>query len=1004
VEKPLQRFAALAALLVLFLPATAKAQLRAATAELAGRVVDQTQGVLPGALIAIVNSETGERQAQTTGPEGSFAFPPLPVGTYRIEASLSGFTTQVLEAVVLQVGNTTTLTLTLTISPTTERVTVPGGTPLVDVRRKDVNTSISAQQIASLPINGRTFISFSTLAPGVTTDVTPDQGSNASSGLTFAGQRARSNNITLDGLDNNEVAVGSVRATISQDAVREFQVLTNSYAAEFGKASGGVVNIVTKSGANDVTGGAFLFVRHRALNSRGYFEKFDAAGNSVDLPKAPFDQQQFGGTLGGPLVKNRAFYFVSVERLSADDSRAVTIDDTTLVANPIGPGVLGTPASILRNAGFIFDTGTVPFRVATTQVFGRADFNISSGQRLTMRANTGDELNENTEPFGGITARSRAGALDSRDWMVAAMHGYTLTSRLYNDLRVQVASRNQVVRSLDSACGGPCIDETMGGPQVNVAGVANLGRQEYTPQTRRSLRFQVLDTLSWQHGAHHIKAGFDFSTVDFSKTAFPYYFGGQYLFVDFPEEIAALFGLPAAISGIQAFALGLPGAYIQGYGNSAALGSVKDLSLFAQDEWSITNNLSINAGLRYQVQAPPGYTYRIAGYPGPYEYPPDHNNFAPRTSVAWNPGGGGRTGIHAAYGLFYDNTFSAIPGVPKMIDGIDGVRVYVMQGVPALLGWQTPGRQLPDVQLTGQPPLVLAVDPGVITPYAHHVSSGIVHELLPGISASADFVYVNGYGQIGLVDYNPLVPALGAGRRPADVDGIAGTSASVLQYTSFAKTRYRGLLASIEKRFDGRWQLLASYTLGKTNDSSSDYVERPSENGLGRDPNDLQGLPLGFDPAVDYGASVQDQRHRLVISGLVRLPARIDLSAIVAAGSGRTYNILAGLDFNGDGDAGAADRARRNPADASSAVPRNSGRLPASSAVDVRVSRSFALGNGVRTEAIFEVFNLFNRTNFTDVNNVFGAGAYPDQPLRTFGQFTQTGPPRQAQVAVRVSF
>ena len=998
------RAAILCALLVSNVPSPAAAQLRAASAELGGRVVDQTDGVLPGTLLTILNIETGERQVQSAGPDGRFMFPPLPVGTYRVESSLAGFTTQILEGVALQVGGSVNLTITLRLSPTSETITVMGGSPLVDVRRKDVATTISAQQIASLPINGRTFISFSTLAPGVTTDVTPDQGSNASSGLTFAGQRGRSNNITLDGLDNNEVAVGSVRATISQDAVREFQVLTNSYSAEFGKASGGVVNIVTKSGTNDVTGGAFLFVRDRSLNARGHFEKFDAAGQPVDLPKAPFSQQQFGGTLGGPIAKSRAFYFASVERQAADDSRAVTIDDTTPVPDPFGPGVLGTPASILRDAGFEFDTGMVPFRIATTQTFGRADLNIASGQRLTLRVNTGDEINENIEPFGGITARSRAGALDSRDWMAAAMHGMALAPRLYNDLRVQVASRNQVVRSLDPACGGPCTSETMGGPQVNVAGVANAGRQEYTPQTRRSLRYQVLDTVSWQRGPHHVKAGLDFSTVDFSRTAFPYFFGGQYIFVDFPEPVAALFGLPAAISGIQAVALGLPGAYIQGYGRSAAVGSVQDLSLFVQDEWSLASHVSVNAGVRYQVQFPPGYTYRIAGYAGDYDYPPDRNNAAPRVSVAWDPGGRGRTGLHAAYGMFYDNTFSAIPGVPKMIDGIDGVRVYVMQGVPALTGWRMPDRKLPDSALQNQPPLVLAVDPGVVTPYAHHVSAGILHELIPGITVSADFVYVNGHGQIGLIDYNPLVPALGAGRRPADTDNVPGTSASVLQYTSFASTRYRGLLASVEKRFDGRWQLLASYTLGKTADTSSDYVERPSQNGFGRDPQNPRGRPLGFDPDLDDGASLQDQRHRLVVSGLVRLPAGIELSAILAAGSGRPYNVLAGLDLNGDGDAGAADRARRDPSDPSAAEPRNSGRLPASAALDLRVSRRFPLPGGVGLEAIAEVFNLLNRTNFTDVNNVFGAGPYPAEPLPTFGQFTQSGPARQAQLAVRVKF
>ena len=297
------------------------------------------------------------------------------------------------------------------MSATSERITVVGGTPPVNVRRKEVATTISANQIEKLPINGRTFIGFSTLAPGVTTDVTPDQGSNASSGLTFAGQRGRSNNITLDGLDNNEIAVGSVRATISQEAVREFQVLTNSYSAEFGKASGGVVNIVTKSGTNEMSGGAFLFLRDRALNARGYFEKFDAAGQPVDLPKAPFDQQQFGGILGGPIVKNKAFYFVSIERQAADDSRAVTIDETTPVPNPIGPGTLGTPASILRAAGFQSSTPAwCRFAPTTTQVFGRADMNLTPRQRLTLRANTGDEINENIEPFGGITAKSRAGS------------------------------------------------------------------------------------------------------------------------------------------------------------------------------------------------------------------------------------------------------------------------------------------------------------------------------------------------------------------------------------------------------------------------------------------------------------------------------------------------------------------------------------------------------------------------------------------------------------------
>jgi hypothetical protein len=985
-------------------PTAAGAQLRAASAELSGRVIDQTEGVLPGVVVVAIHTATGQRHVETTGADGRFAFPPLPVGVYRVEVSLAGFTTQVFEAMALQVGHSTSLTVTLIISPAAERVTVLGGSAMFDVHRKEVATTISADQIARLPINGRTFIAFSTLAPGVTTDVTPDQGSNAASGLTFAGQRGRSNNITIDGLDNNEVSVGGVRATISQDAVHEFQVLTNSFTAEFGKASGGIVNIVTKSGTNHLSGGAFVFIRDRVLNAKGHFEKFDAAGRPTALPKAPFSQQQFGGTLGGPVVANRTFYFASFERRTTRDSRGVTIDERTPVPDPLGSGVLGTPASILRAAGFAFETGMVPFRQSTTQVFGRTDFALSPGQRLTIRANIGDDIDENIEPFGGITAKSRAGALDSRDWMVAGMHGVALASRLYNDVRVQVASRSQVVRSLDPACGGPCLDETLGGPQVNVAGVANVGRQEYTPQTRRTLRVQFLDTVTWQRGAHQVRAGVDFSTVDFSRTAFPYFFGGQYIFVDFPEPIANLFGLPSAISAIQAVALGLPAAYVQGYGHSGAVGSVKDLSTFVQDEWAVGRGVSLSAGVRYQVQVPPGYTYRIRGYPQPYRYRSDLNNVAPRISAAWDPTGHGRTGLHGAYGIFYDNTFAAIPGVPKMIDGVEGVRVYVLQGVPALTGWRSQNRRLPDAALAGEPALQLAVDPGIVTPYAHHVSAGVAHEVRPGLTLRADAVVVNGRGQIGLVDYNPLVPALGPGRRPEDVNGVAGTSASVLQYTSFATTRYRGALLSIEKGQTERWQSLVSYTLSTTRDSGSDYVERPSHNGRGRNPAELRGLPLGFDPLLDYGASVQHQRHKLAVSGFVRLPANLEVSSVLTAGSGRPYNVLAGFDMNGDGDAGVADRARRNPAHADTAVSRNTGRLPATAALDVRVTRRFALPHGVRLEALFEIFNLLNRTNFSDVNNVFGTSAYPAGPLPTFGQFTQAGPARQAQLAARVVF
>jgi hypothetical protein len=289
------------------------------------------------------------------------------------------------------------------------------------------------------------------------------------------------------------------------------------------------------------------------------------------------------------------------------------------------------------------------------------------------------------------------------------------------------------------------------------------------------------------------------------------------------------------------------------------------------------------------------------------------------------------------------------------------------------------------------------------------MSAGFDRELPHEIRLTANYVLARGVNQLGTIDYNPVVPALGAGRRPLDVDGRAGTSASVLQYTSFGGTWYNGATVSAAKRLGRQYQFLASYTLSNAEDTSTDFSSGflPQNNGFGRDPANRNGLPIGFDPDSERGPSLQDQRHRFVFSGLYAAPWDLNVSAIVTVASGRPYNILAGADLNGDGDGGTIpgpDRARTNPAVAGTSIGRNSGTLPAQATVDVRVNKMVPIGGRARLGAIFEVFNLFNRANFTDVNNVFGIGAYPSQPLPAFGQFLQTVPPRQAQLAVKITF
>ena len=576
------------------LSAVAAGQTRATTADLGGTIVDQSSAVLPGATVTAQNVDTNQARSAITDERGHFLIPALPPGTYNVRAEMPGFAPRTLEDVVLTLGSLIDVRLTLNVAGGQEIVLVAGDAPVIDTQRTVVSTVIAQEQIQRLPINGRSFIGFSLLAPGVATDRTPQQGASGTSGLSFAGQRARSNNITVDGLDNNDSALGSVRATFSQEAVREFQVLTNSYSAEFGKASGGVVNIVTKSGTNTMAGNLFFFLRDGALNSKDHFERFNPAGQSIDRAKAPYSQKQYGATLGGPLKRDRSFYFLSFERLDIAAHNFVTIDDTNNVTY-LGQN-FGTPAAILRRAGFAIETGHVPYDIRSNQFLGKIDHQLNPSHSLSARINWANDLNENIEPFGGNVARSRGAVLESEDLMFALSHLWVGSARVVNETRFQVANRDQTVNSLDPKCGGVCTAENQGGPTLEVLGVASVGRQRFTPQPRKNLRYQVLDTVSYFTGPHQFKAGFDFNYIDATDQSLPLHFGGRYIFGSIPATVAPAFGLPAAeVPAIVAVQLGLPGRYVQGYGDSAAPYTYSDFSLFAQDDWRITPRLTAQA-------------------------------------------------------------------------------------------------------------------------------------------------------------------------------------------------------------------------------------------------------------------------------------------------------------------------------------------------------------------------------------------------------------------------
>jgi hypothetical protein len=1002
------------------LAGNANAQARLTGADVSGTIVDQVGGVLPGSVVTVTNLETGLVRSTTTDERGRYTVPALPPGSYRIVAEVAGFVTETRDRVSLLLGQAVTMDFQLKVAGTAEAVVVMAESPIVEVSQTAVSSVVSQQQIENLPINGRNFISFAVITPGVTTDRTPQQGASATSGLSFTGQRARSNNVMVDGLDNNDQVVGAVRSTFSQEAVREFQVLTNSYSAEFGKATGGVVNIVTKSGTNTVAGNVFGYYRNDDLNAKSHFEKVDIFGNAVNLDKSPFEQTQWGATLGGPIKRDRTFFFASFERNDTAASNLVTIQPQA--------------AAILNSIGFPVELGNVPYDVELSQALVKIDHQWHPNHSLVIRGSWADTTNENIEPFGGSVARSRGAVQLREDWSLSASQTDIIGDRWISEFRVQYAPQDQEINSLDPRCGGPCTLENQGGPTLEITGVASVGRQRFTPQPRKNRRLQFLETISYISGSHSVKAGVEFNDIEATRGALPLHFGGRYIFSAVPAA-----GIPSALTALQ---LGLPAAYVQGYGNSVYVYPTRDFGFFVQDDWTL-GRLVVKPGLRYQRQ----FFYDLQEYDisdvggTRFRFPfrTDSNDFAPRVAVAYDLSGDGRTSIHGAYGLFHESTLGAIAGVTQILTGAQtGVRTLVVTlgqscaGIPcSVLAWNSPGRQLSEATASAllggfYPTLVFAADPALETPYANQAAIGFDRALSEDLALNANFVYVRGYAQIGTLDYNPVASTrLGPGRRPNDLPcsinpaapcvngGIPGSSASVLQYSSFGETEYKGLTVSLNKRLSNRYQFLASYTLSKAEDNSTDFQSNfiPQNNGFGRDANDRTGIPLGFNPDSEWGPATHDQRHRLVLSGVNHVGWDVWVSAILTATSGRPFTPLAGADLNGDGNGGAfpPDRARTNPTDESTSVARNSETTANYVNLDLRVSKRIRFGQKGSVDLILDAFNLFNRANFFENTNqssftIFGTGAYPSNPLPTYGLYTETLPPRQIQVAAKISF
>jgi hypothetical protein len=969
------------------------------TASLTGAVTDETGSVIPGVTVKAKNIETNLIRDSSTNENGTYLITQLPPGNYEITTTAEGFSTQT-SRLELTLGTTSRLNFTMSIGTTSDIVEVTT-TNVIEEAKTESSTNIDRQRIEALPINRRNFLDFSLTSPRVTADRVPAQGAAATSGLSFNGQNGRVNNITVDGLDNNDFGTGSVRATFGQDAVQEFQVVSDSYSAEFGRALGGVVNIVTKGGGNDVHGSLFFLNRNDSIAARDVFAPF----------KPEFKQYQFGSAVGGPIKKDKAFFFLSFERLSIKQNNFVTISDDTI-------------AAANRN-GFQSVNGPVPFSVGSTSVLARTDFRIGANDTLWVRYTYNGTFDGRFEPFGGLVAQSNGGTQNLQENSVALNNTYFNTKlNLTNETRFIYGRRNQAVDPNDD------------GPQIRITapeGVDTFGRSTFSPQPRQLRVYQIVNNVSITKGRQSIKFGVDFNYTNTPnlKTEVPVFGGGFALFL--PIDFAALGGIPGlpTFTGLQAFdpasrtpaemgflnllaaqlpsiapgfpagvplnQLSLPSVYVQGFGDPRLEVAAKLFSVFYQDDIKVKPNLTIKAGIRYDIN-------RV-------RFVPDNDgNISPRVGIAYRPTKLPKLNLHASYGLF----FAAPVTGPSFVIGRDVINQLTLVQIPfpfSILPFAQPGHHFPDsvgvppgVTFTPQLSQTFSFDKNTKNGYTEQTSFGFDYFIGNNTAISVSYQNVRGVKLLSQRDINPIVRPNGNPVTSAEFGRVDTTAGSEIQFSSSFDSFFNGLTVSVNRKLTNHFGFLANYTYSKSID---DFIDLRADLSEVENPLNIGG---------ERGLSLQDVRNRFVLSGTWDLNYTknkflkdFQLSSIVTLTNGRPFNLITGADTNMNGDFPPGDRPEIN----GTPVARNAGITPGFANVDLRLTRAIMIKEKVRIQGIAECFNLFNRVNISDLNRIYPQnpdGSF-DLPPQNGGRFIATKDrfvgafsPRQFQLGFRVSF
>jgi hypothetical protein len=895
-----------------------------------GRVTDGTGGTIPGASVTATHLATHIVASATTEPDGRFRFPYLRIGVYQITVSLAGFR-DVTRTLTVSAGSAFELPIVLQLSSLESSVTVTAEPPVIESARSQIASTVSESEVAALPMNGRNFLDLALLAPGVapanvnSSQLFPETSAVPGITISVGSQRNLSNNFVVDGLSANDDAAGLSGIVYGVDAIEQFQVITSGAQAELGRALGGYVNVVTRSGTNDLRGTLYDFVRDDALN----------AVNALSGTRLPMRQSQFGASIGGPIRANRTFYFGNIEARMLDQTGLVTVGNASIAAINARLAATGYPGPAVA-------TGIYPNPVNTTNVLAKLDHQFSSRDQISVRYSRYGVSADNARGAGGLTAASASTALDNTDQVIAFGNTLVLSPLTFLETRAQVARSDLAAPPTDPI-----------GPAVSIAGVAAFGTASGSPTARVNRLFQIVNNLSHQAGAHALRAGVDFLFNDDAIT-YPRSNRGSYTFASLANFLSGTYN---------------NAGFSQTFGDNSVEQTNPNLGVYVQDEWKISSGVTLNAGVRYDLQ----YLDTIDT---------DTNNVSPRFGVAWTPSESRRTIIRGSAGLFYDRIplralANALLSADNTTDAA-ALRQFVVSLSPTQNGAPVFPNILPAAVPLVTLPNLTTMDRNVQNAYSQQVSAEIERQVGERTTISGGYQYLNGSNLLMSVNQNvPTCVASGSnnGCRPISTYGNNG------QYSSVGDSTYHGVYVSVTQR-STRWgQYRASYTLSKAmNNVGEFFFSSPI------DPTDL---------AKDWGRADNDQRHRLAVNGSAMIYG-FQLGGMLQAYSAAPFNITSGV-TTVQGTAG-------RPIVNGAFIERNSGVGTPFFNVNARVSRDIHLGDRCRLELLAEGFNLTDRANVVTRNSNFGAGAYPMSPAPTYNQITAVGEPRSFQFGARVRF